>query len=540
MRKSLIAAIVVLALLAISVPVLTALLPENRIENITKYQHEVNAEANPQIGSSTLPDDFILDDTFVTHLPIVVIDLKGNTIPNIYKWTADGKGREYTEEGLKNPNPWAEMTITIIDNDNNENRLSDKPELVNNGKIKLRGMTSRGYDKKQYGIKLMNGAEELETSIMGMDSDEDWVLSNSIIDMSGIRNYLALNIGRQIMPFTSEVRFCEVVFKDGDTYTYQGLYLMLEKVKKAEGAINIDDYNEKAASLNYVVCRDRYDKTRLTLSTWASDQQLCYGYFTMEYPQEELLSPAAIERIQAELSKIETVLYSDDPKEFLKYRNYLDVDSFVDYFIINEFFLNYDAGNNSTYYYKTHEGKLAIGPLWDYDGAIDNYHLGMADLEHSSFANQPWFEKLITDEYFQNKVFERYEELRNTVLNEDYINDFIDDSFEYLGNARLRDYQRWETSFDEKHRLPSGENSEGFLINRDYGDPEGDKDRIKDLLSIHGNWMDEHLKESIAYRVNEDIVEESEFDPTGIAVIGILAFAAMIIVLLRYVKGEYR
>ena len=130
MRKSLIAAIVVLALLAISVPVLTALLPENRIENITKYQHEVNAEANPQIGSSTLPDDFILDDTFVTHLPIVVIDLKGNTIPNIYKWTADGKGREYTEEGLKNPNPWAEMTITIIDNDNNENRLSDKPELV--------------------------------------------------------------------------------------------------------------------------------------------------------------------------------------------------------------------------------------------------------------------------------------------------------------------------------------------------------------------------------------------------------------------------
>ena len=42
------------------------------------------------------------------------------------------------------------MTITIIDNDNNENRLSDKPELVNNGKIKLRGMTSRGYDKKQF------------------------------------------------------------------------------------------------------------------------------------------------------------------------------------------------------------------------------------------------------------------------------------------------------------------------------------------------------------------------------------------------------
>ena len=332
MKKSWIAAFVIIAVLAIAVPVLTALIPENRIKASTDYQHEVDGEVNPQLGSATVPEDFILDEEFVTHLPLVVIDLQGNEIPNIYKWTSDGNGREYNEVGLANPDPWVSMSISIIDNDNNENHLTDAPQLTNNGKIKLRGMTSRNYSKKQYGIKFMDGEEELETSVLGMEADEDWVLSNSLIDLSGVRNYLAMNIGRQIMPYTAEVRFCEVVFKDGDTYTYQGLYLLSESVKKATGRVEVEDYRDNAATTSYIVCRDRYNKTKLTLSTWASDQQLCYGWFTMVYPKDDMLSESAVSAIEEELSKIEKILYSDDPEEFLKYREYLDVDSFVDYF----------------------------------------------------------------------------------------------------------------------------------------------------------------------------------------------------------------
>lgn len=540
MKKSWIAAIVVIVGLIITVPVLTALLPENRIKKETNYQHKMDADANPQLGDANVPEDYVISEDFVTHLPLVVIDLQGNTIPNIYKWTSDGMGKEYNEEGLVNPDPWVSMSISIIDNGNNENRLTDKPEFVNNGKIKIRGMTSRSFEKKQYGIKLMDGENELETSVLGMEADEDWVLSNSLVDFSGIRNYLAMNIGRQIFPFTPEVRFCEVVFKDGDTYTYQGLYLLEESVKKAPGRIEIDDYDEDATSLSYVICRDRYNKTKLTLSTWASDQQLCYGWFTMVYPKDEFLSETAVDRIEAELSQIEYALYSDDPQEFLKYREYLDVDSFVDYFIINEFFMNYDAGNNSTYYYKTRDGKLAIGPLWDYDGAMDNYSGGITNLENANFSEQPWFDRLLLDEEFQAKIIARYKELRETILNKEYIDNFIDESYEYLGNAKLRDFHRWKSSYELKHSLPSLKNHEGIIIYRDWEHPQDDIIRIKDLIKIHGVWMDENLEEFLANRKSMEIAEKGKFDTSGIAVIGILAFCAMIVLLLRFVKGEYR
>ena len=540
MKRKLLIAVVVIAVLGLGLSLLTVFNPDNKIEKQEKYQHVMESDADSLIGSETMTEDYTVDEDFVTHLPLVVIDLQGNTIPNIYKFTADGMGRKYTAEGLLNPDPWVSMSIKIIDNDNNENKLTDEPVLINNGKIKLRGMSSRKFDKKQYGIKLMDGDMELEEPVLGMEADEDWVLSNSILDMSGIRNYLAMNVGRQIFPFTPEVRFCEVIFKDGDTYTYQGLYLMQESVKQAEGRVNIADYDEGAPSLSYIVCRDRYDTTQYTLSTWASDSQLCYGYFTMVYPKEELLSDEAKQTIEAEISRIEYALYNDDPEEFIKYRDYIDIDSFVDYFIINEYFMNYDAGNNSTYYYKNKDGKLAIGPLWDYDNAIDNYMPSMTGIYYPAFILQPWYERLIMDEYFQELLLTRYKELRNMYLNEEYIDKFIDDTYAYLGNAKKRDYERWNTVYQEKYLLEESENSEGILIDRNSKTVEDEIQRIKDDLRIHSIWLDEALEYELEKYISQELTKVGEVDMTGVAVMGVLAFGVMMIVLMRFVKGEYR
>ena len=540
MKNKLLTAIVVIVLLGIGLSVLSVVNPDNKKDSVEDYQHVIEGDADSSIGSPTIPADYILNEDFVTHLPLVVIDLHGNTIPNIYKFTSDGKGREYTQEGLLNPDPWASMSIKIIDNDNHENHLYDEAQFTNNGKIKLRGMSSRSFEKKQYGIKLMDGDVELEESLLGMEADEDWVLSNSLLDMSGIRNYLALNIGRQIFPFTSEVRFCEVVFKDGDTYSYQGLYLLEESVKKADGRINIADYDEKAASLSYVICRDRYDTTKYTLSTWASDSQICRGYFTMVYPKAELISDEAMKKIENEISQIEQALYSDEPEEFIKYRDYLDIESFVDYFVFNEYLMSYDPGINSTYYYKNKDGKLAIGPLWDYDNAVDNYGPIMGGVYYAAFMEQPWFERLIKDEYFQNLVVERYEELRQTYCSDEYVENFIDETYAYLGNAKARDYQRWKDAYNAKHLLKETENVEGIFIKRNAETVDEEIQRIKDRLRIHSIWLDEALKYELADKTSEELTRKGNFDTTGIAAMGVLAFGIMMIVLMRFIKGEYR
>lgn len=540
MKKSLIAAIVIIPIVIIFCVVMTMLKPENKIDYATDYQHENEADANPLTGDGTLPEDFQVDESFVTHLPLVVIDLQGNRIPNVYTFSEDGSKRVYSEEGLANPDPWASMNIKIIDNENGKNHITDEAVIENNGLIKLRGMTSRGFDKKQYGIKFMDGEAELELSVLGMEADEDWVLSNSLLDLSGIRNYMAMNIGRMLFLYTSEVRFCEVIFKDGDTYTYQGLYLFEESIKQAEGRVNIADYDEGSASLSYIVCRDRYDETQLTLSTLASDEQLCYGYFGVKYPKEELLTDSAINKIQAELSQIEYCLYGEDYDEFLLYDKYIDVDSFVDYFIINEFFMNYDAGDNSTYYYKNSEGRLAMGPLWDYDNCLDNYSLEASNYESLPFASQPWFEKLIQDPDFQERVSERYRELRKGILSDEYINNFIDETVEYLGNARERDYVRWKESYENRHLLLEVENADGIVIDRNAGDVSGEVQRVKDILSIHSEWMDSNLGNELSKFTSEEVLRAKRIDRTGIVAIGVMLFVILVILLMRVVKGEYR
>ncbi len=540
MKKSMIAAVVILPAILICCVVLTLLKPENRIEYNTDYQHEQDTDANPQLGKPTVPTDYKVDEGFVTHLPLVVIDVGGKRIPSVYAFSKDGQRRVYSSEGLVNPNPWVSMNIKIIDNANGENHITDTATIDNNGLIKLRGMTSRGFDKKQYGIKFMDGEFEAELPVLGMEADEDWVLSNSILDMSGIRNYMAMNIGRLLSGYTSEVRFCEVVFKNGDDYTYQGLYLFEESVKQAEGRVDIADFDEDAASLSYMVCRDRYDETQLTLSTYASDKQLCYGYFSVKYPKKELLTDEVVNTIQSELSRIEYCLYGEDYKEFLNYYKYIDVDSFVDYFIINEFFMNYDAGDNSTYYYKNSDGKIAIGPLWDYDGSMDNYQPAATDFETLNFTSQPWFEKLVQDPDFQKKVVKRYKELRKGILSEEYINNFIDDSYEYLGKARTRDYIRWKDSYDAKHKLEVLENPDGIVIDRNSDTVDDEILRIKDMLAIHADWMDVNIERELANKTSASVVQQKNINNTWIIVVAVLAFVIMIVLLMRVVKGEYR
>jgi len=54
-----------------------------------EYQHQLEADANPQIGPTILAEDFVLDESFVTHLPLVIIDFQGNEVRNIYSFTAE-------------------------------------------------------------------------------------------------------------------------------------------------------------------------------------------------------------------------------------------------------------------------------------------------------------------------------------------------------------------------------------------------------------------------------------------------------------------
>ena len=73
------------------------------------------------------------------------------------------------------------------------------------------------------------------------------------------------------------------------------------------------------------------------------------------------------------------------------YKNYIDVDSFVSYFIIHELVVNYDAGSYSTYIYKDTSGKYKMC-VWDFNNACDNYQeQSVMTVQHFEIQNKLWF-----------------------------------------------------------------------------------------------------------------------------------------------------
>lgn len=112
----------------------------------------------------------------------------------------------------------------------------------------------------------------------------------------------------------------------------------------------------------------------------------------------------------------------------------IDTESFIDYFLINEFLCNYDAGWLSTYIYKDTSGKFKMC-LWDMNSAADNYQSSQTEPMCFQMQYCLWYFMLMKDEDFTDAMVDRYWELRERYLNEDYLNRYVDETVAYLGGC---------------------------------------------------------------------------------------------------------
>ncbi len=161
-------------------------------------------------------------------------------------------------------------------------------------------------------------------------------------------------------------------------------------------------------------------------------------------------------QIELDYAEFERSLYSyDHDNGEYGYWNYINEDSFVDYFLINEFTLNMDAGRYSTYIYKDMSGKYKLA-VWDFNNACDNFTSDPVSPYQLEMENHTWFLMLCKSERFVNRVLERYAELRKTVLSEEYLTDYIDGVLAYLGPAVERNTLRWHQAVTEWEPLTCG------------------------------------------------------------------------------------
>lgn len=432
-------------------------------------------------------------EKFCTHLPLVQIYTYGQEIPGkayrsdgktVYTTTPDGKDR-------------IKAYLTVTDNDEKRNHTDDEPAVSSDILIHVRGHSSRRFDKPGYRIKLV-GAEGKNNpqSIMGMDAHSDWVLHGPFLDKTLIRNYMFYNLAGEMMSYAPNVRFCELML-NGE---YEGLYVMTETIDAGENGarlpLSVDKKDETYTG--YLLRLDRRSEDDIDNFTRYSLRMDDSLGITIEYPGEKNLTPELEKDILQDFSDFEKALYSYDyDDKIYGYKNLIDVDSFVDYLIINELTCNYDAGALSTYIYKNTDGKFCMC-VWDFNNACDNYQESAMPVSGFRMIDELWFWMLVKDEDFTQKIVDRYRELRSGLLSNKNLTAYIDDTIEYLGDAVVRNYERWGYVFED----------DSVLLSPDYRNPHSYREsvsQLKKFLRQRTNFMDMNIESLKQYSANSKI-----------------------------------
>ena len=370
-----------------------------------------------------------------SNLPIVVINTHGQVIQD---------------------NPRIVCDMGIINNGfGNINSLNDSFNDYN-GKIsiEIRGSTSQSFPKKSYALETqhLNG-DNNNISILGMPEENDWILYASYSDKSLMRNVLTFNLARKMGHYASRTMYCELVLND----EYQGIYVFMEKIKRDKNRVNISKLDSTSVSGDdltggYIVKIDK--TTGSDFGSWLSEFPNLGGeslYIQHHYPESSEMPVEQVDYIKSYVDEFEHAL--DD---LTGYSKYINVNSFVDFFIINELSRNADAYRNSTFLYKDKDsngGKLTMGPFWDFNLAYGNINFcdgwevngwqqegNCEDIKYSVF----WFNRLIDDSSYQNLIKCRWAALRANILHENSISHIIDSVSILLNNAQERNFEKWD------------------------------------------------------------------------------------------------
>ncbi len=352
--------------------------------------------------------------------------------------------------------------LQVIDNGTNAiNFVNDTPNGYNGliG-IEQRGSTSREFfPKKPYGFELWK--DTLGTSqnlvMLGMPQESDWVLNASYNDKTFMRDVLAYRIANQMGRYATRTRYCELMLNG----KYEGVYIVMEKIKRDKNRVNIanlkpTDNTGDDLTGGYII---KIDKTNGSPAWSWNSKATNKVLFQVDSPKYTDLTDAQLNYIKNFVDNWEKELASPtflDPQA--AWRSKVDMDSFVDYFLLTELTKNVDGYRLSTYFYKdkdSKDGRLKMGPAWDYNLAFGNadYYDGYKTsgwqykintlAPNDAFWSPFWWESLVQDPDFVNRAAYRWQQLRKTVLQTDKINQWIDSTASVITPAVQRNFSRW-------------------------------------------------------------------------------------------------
>jgi hypothetical protein len=157
-----------------------------------------------------------------------------------------------------------------------------------------------------------------------------------------------------------------------------------------------------------------------------------------------MLTEAKARFIREHINDFEKILYSYNGKElYEKLDEYIDIDTFIDYYILNEIFKNPDAFWASDYFYKDTKGKLSAGPIWDFNVAMGNIDFIDNKPEGWLIRYRKLIIRMMGNTYFKQRCFKRLNEILINTFNDRNINFVINSYKTQLSRAQNRNFKKW-------------------------------------------------------------------------------------------------
>ena len=404
---------------------------------------------------------------YTSTLPILVIENFGAGVIPQKGWSGTGAGiRQLPRQSAV----WA-----TFDRNSGASALTNTPQMISRIGIRGRGAFSSSWRQKPYSVEaLTENDENREVSPLGIPKHADWVLyfpdPDSNKDPSLLANTFAYELSQDSGRYSVRFRWVEAfVNEDGGDLRLadrRGVYAIVEKVSRGKDRLDFQSLSADGATGNWLLGINRMDAepengfpaengalspqffhtagpNRIAQSppngqvVGDDEPQQSNGYLNFDTPSGYTINTNQRAVIELWFKQFEDVLWNNalwrDPVN--GYRKYLDAVDFADYFILNTLTHNGDGLLISMFPWKGDDGKLRMGPAWDYNWSA--YTISGSPTANLLWrSDQLWYERLFTDPDFMQVYIDRWWQHRRGPMSNAAMDAIIDGQVADISSAK--------------------------------------------------------------------------------------------------------
>lgn len=343
--------------------------------------------------------------------------------------------------------------------------------------LDVRGRSSASFPKHQYAAELWDAdGASVETDLLGMGSESDWILNGAYVDRALFRSALVYDSFQALAPerYAPESRFCHLTL-DGD---WLGIYLLTERVKRDGSRLDLAP-DESGDASTFIVKLD--DEDGLVANSGGT------GTWQLVYPREDDATAGQIAGATSALAAWVRAYGSENPADpETGIFTHLDLASSVDLVLAEELAKNVDGYYLSLYLYRQDHGLMSWVP-WDLDLTFGQPSYNDNESPQGWIVGRPSFIDSMSDvPAFRAALVTRWAELRAGPLADSALLGRVDGYVAVMGDTVYENFERWPIA-----DIEFGWSGVNYLYAVSSYDEE--LARVRAWIPERTAWMDAHI-----------------------------------------------